>query len=96
MYIGGKGKEEYLIGEISAPKQDDPMYKTWKTDNHMIKSWLISSMNNDIGENFLLYTTAKELWDAVKDSYSSSENTSELFAIKAALYDLRQDDTSVI
>ncbi|KAJ0035586.1 hypothetical protein Pint_25611 [Pistacia integerrima] len=95
MYIGGKGKEEYLTGEISAPKQDDPMHKTWKADNHMIKTWLISSMNNDIGENFLLYATAKELWDAVKDSYSSSENTLELFAIEAALYDLRQDDTSV-
>ncbi|KAJ0017792.1 hypothetical protein Pint_10989 [Pistacia integerrima] len=94
MYIGGKGKEEYLTGEISAPKQDDPTYKTWKADNHMIKSWLISSMNNDIGENFLLYATAKELWDVVKDSYSSSENTSKLFAIEATLYDLHQDDTS--
>ena len=95
MYIGGKGKEEYLTGEIETPKSDDPKYKTWKADNHMIKSWLINSMNNDIGENFLLYPTAKELWDAVKESYSSSKNTSELFEIEAALYDLRQDDTSV-
>ncbi|XP_062109391.1 uncharacterized protein LOC133819988 [Humulus lupulus] len=95
MYIGGKGKEEYLTGEIETPKPDDPKYKNWKTDNHMIKSWLVSSMNNDIGENFLLYSTAKELWDAVKDSYSSSDNTSELFEIEAALYDLRQEDTTV-
>ena len=94
MYIGGKGKEEYLTGEIETPKPDDPKYKNWKTDNHMIKSWLVSSMNNDIGENFLLYSTAKELWDAVKDSYSSSDNTSELFEIEAALYDLRQENAS--
>lgn len=54
--IGGKGKEEYLTGEIKTPK-----YEKWETDNHIIKSWLVSSMNNDRGENFLLYSTAKEL-----------------------------------
>ncbi|XP_062098824.1 uncharacterized protein LOC133804698 [Humulus lupulus] len=95
MYIGGKGKKDYLTGGIEIPKVDDPTYKSWKADNHMIKSWLINSMNNDIGENFLLYSTAKELWDAVKDSYSRSENTSELFEIEVALYDLRQEDNSV-
>ena len=52
-------------------------------------------MSNDIGENFLLYSTIKELQDAIKDPYSSSENISKLFEIKAALYDLRQEDTLV-
>ncbi|KAL6334490.1 hypothetical protein AAG906_016036 [Vitis piasezkii] len=32
----------------------------------MIMSWLINSMNNDIGENFLLFGTAKDIWDAPK------------------------------
>ena len=36
-------------------------------------------MNNDIDENFLLFGTAKDIWDAAKETYSSSENTSELF-----------------
>ena len=44
-------------------------------------SWLINSMKVDIGENFLLYETAKEIWEAVRETYSSSESTSELFAI---------------
>ncbi|XP_062089070.1 uncharacterized protein LOC133795632 [Humulus lupulus] len=82
MYIGGKGKEKYLIGEIDTPKTNDPKYKTWKADNHMIKSWLISSMNNDIGDNFLLYTTARELWDAVKNSYSSQLDLFESYSWK--------------
>ena len=61
----------------------------------MAMSWLINSMTNEIGENFLLYGTAKEIWDAVRETYSSSENTLELFEIEAALHDLRQGDLTV-
>ncbi|RVW12513.1 hypothetical protein CK203_082418 [Vitis vinifera] len=61
----------------------------------MIMSWLINSMNNDIGENFLLFRTAKDIWDAAKETYSSSENTSELFQVESALHDFRQGERSV-
>ena len=95
MFICGRGKEDYLIGEISIPKKDDPSYKKWKAENHQIMSWLINSMNVDIGENFLLYETAQEIWESVKEIYSSSENTSKLFAIESILHDLRQGDLAV-
>ncbi|RVW95315.1 Retrovirus-related Pol polyprotein from transposon RE1 [Vitis vinifera] len=49
-------------------------------------------MNNDIGENFLLFGTAKDIWDAAKETYSSSENTSELFQVESALHDFRQGE----
>lgn len=52
-------------------------------------------MTNEIGENFLLFGTAKEIWDAVKETYSSNENTLELFAVESTLHDLRQGDLSV-
>ncbi|RVW32520.1 hypothetical protein CK203_081295 [Vitis vinifera] len=61
----------------------------------MIMSWLINSMNNDIGENFLLFGTAKDIWDAAKETYLSSENTSELFQVESALHDFRQGEQSV-
>ena len=95
MFIFGKEKDEYLAGEIEIPKKEDPKFKQWKIDNHMIMSWLINSMNNDIGENFLLYGTAKEIWDAAQETYSSSENNSELFHIEAILHDFRQETLSV-
>jgi hypothetical protein len=52
-------------------------------------------MTNEIGEKFLLYETTKKIWDAARETYSSSENTSKLFEIEAALHDLRQGDISV-
>ena len=89
LFICGKGKDEYLTGEAVMPETIEPGFRKWKIENSMIMSWLINSMNNDIGENFLLFGTAKDIWDAAKETYSSSENTSELFQVESALHDFR-------
>ena len=61
MYISGKGKDEYLTGEIVSPTAGDPHFQLWKTENNMVMSWLVNSMTTEIGENFLLYNTAYEI-----------------------------------
>lgn len=95
MYICGRGKDGYITGEVTTPQKSDSKFKTWKAENHMVMSWLINSMNNDIGENFLLYGTAKEILDAARETYSSTENIAELFEVEANLHHLHQGDLSV-
>ena len=95
LFICGKGKDEYLTGEAVMPETTEPGFRKWKIENSMIMSWLINSMNNDIGENFLLFGTAKDIWDAAKETYSSSENISKLFQVESALHDFRQGEQSV-
>lgn len=63
--------------------------------NNMIMSWLINSMSTEIGENSILFHPAREIWDAASDTYSSRDNTSELFGIESNLHDLRQGDSTV-
>ena len=95
MFICSKGKDDYLIGVIAKPGEEEPGYKGWKTENNMVMSWLINSMTNEIGENFLLYDTAQEIWEATKEAYSHIANTSELFEIESMLDDLKQGDYDV-
>ncbi|XP_024018974.1 uncharacterized protein LOC112090889 [Morus notabilis] len=96
MFIEGKGKEDYLTGDAAQPDEKDPKFKTWKTENSMVRSWLINSMNTEMGENFMYYKTPKEMWDAVKRSYSNRENTSEIFRLKGILNDLHQGELNVM
>ena len=84
MFICGKSKYDHLTRAITIPKKEDPTFKVWKLENNMIMSWLINYVTNEIGENFLLYGTAKEIWDATKETYSSYENTSKLFLLKVS------------
>ena len=52
-------------------------------------------MTNEISKNFLLYSTAHEIWDATKEFYSSKENTLEIYEVETNLRDLRRGDLSV-
>lgn len=45
-------------------------------------SWLINFINNEIGENFLLYDIVREIQNAMRETYSNKENTSHLFEIE--------------
>ncbi|WVY96157.1 hypothetical protein V8G54_028308 [Vigna mungo] len=95
MFIRGKGKDDFLNGASVQPAETDASYKNWIATNSMVQSWLISSMMPDIGENFLLFSTAAKIWEAAKLTYSIADNTSELFETESTLYDLRQGDNSV-
>ena len=58
-------------------------------------SRLINSMEADVGQTFLFYKIAKEIWDAAKETFSDGENAAETFEIKSLVRDLRQGDFSV-
>ncbi|KAJ1413630.1 hypothetical protein SESBI_19453 [Sesbania bispinosa] len=52
-------------------------------------------MTSEIGDNFMYYNTAKEMWDAMKKTYSNIDNTSAIFEIKGLLHDFRQGEASI-
>lgn len=55
MFVSGKGKNEYLIGEVVAPMTRDPKVRLLKAENNMVMSWLVNSMTNiEIGKKNLL------------------------------------------
>lgn len=95
MFVCRKDKDDYLTGAVTAPPFEDPKYKIWKAENNMVLSWLINSMTNNIGEDFMFYETAKEILDAAEETYSDKENTSELFEVKGILNDLKQEELSI-
>ncbi|KAL4342508.1 hypothetical protein GQ457_08G025630 [Hibiscus cannabinus] len=52
-------------------------------------------MTPDVSKNFLLYTTSATIWEAVKETYSSSNNISELFCLEGQAFSLKQEGMSV-
>ena len=95
MLIRGKGKFGYLDGSIPQPPKDDPSLNTWEMNNSLVMSWLIHSMDSRLGELYLLYPTAKAIWDARKLAYSDLEDSSQMFALRTKARNLRQDEGSV-
>ena len=53
MYIYGRGKIGYLIGDMKELAADDANYPTWEVENLMVMTWLVNSME-DINLNYVL------------------------------------------
>ncbi|KAL4378943.1 hypothetical protein GQ457_02G009710 [Hibiscus cannabinus] len=95
LYITGRGKLGYITGQVEKPNSTDPGYEKWIQENSMVMSWLTNTMTPSIGGNFLLYTTAKDIWDAAKETYSNSDNVAELFRIECQAANLKQEGMDV-
>ncbi|KAI3461793.1 hypothetical protein Pfo_018456 [Paulownia fortunei] len=94
LYIRGRGKISYLTGDTRKPVRTDPLYSTWDAENSMVIMWLVNSMEDDIGSNYMCYSTAKELWDNVTQMYSDLSNQSQ-YELTLKLGEIRQGNDTV-
>lgn len=95
MVIRGRGKLGYLLGQKQRPDENDPAFQTWDAENSIVMAWLVNSMEPNIGQTYLFYQTAAELWEAVKETYSDLENSSQLFELRNMARNLKQGDMDV-
>ncbi|GFY84205.1 hypothetical protein Acr_03g0009790 [Actinidia rufa] len=65
-----RGKLGYVNGTITAPPVTDSGYGKWDIENSHVINRLVHSVVPSIGEGYLHLTTAKDIWDALADTYS--------------------------
>ena len=76
MYIVGKEKLGYILGDNPQPEPIDSAFRKWRTENVVVKWWLINSMESSVIGNFIRYPTAQQVWDAVAITFFDSLDTS--------------------
>lgn len=77
--IDGRGKLWHLTGETRKPELGDPKMNAWRSENSMVIAWLLNSIEPAIGKPYLFLPTAKDVWEAVRETYSDVENVSQIF-----------------
>ena len=70
--------------------------EAWEDENCMVKYWLLDAMTKSIHSLFLRLSTAKEIWDAVKPTYSVSQYASKAYQLYCEVIFVRQNGSSVI
>ncbi|RVW49858.1 Retrovirus-related Pol polyprotein from transposon RE1 [Vitis vinifera] len=96
LVIDGKGKLGFLTGETRRPPPTDvAASQKWRSENSFITSCLINSMKPSIGKTYMFLPTAKDVWDAIRETYSDAENASQIFEIKTRLWQMKQGDREV-
>ncbi|XP_075088312.1 uncharacterized protein LOC142170326 [Nicotiana tabacum] len=93
--IDGIGKLGHLTSEIRRPEAGDPKMKAWRSENSLVIAWHLNSMEPAIGKPYLFLPTARDVWEAVKETYSDVENASQIFELKIKLWKARQREREV-
>jgi hypothetical protein len=57
----------------------------------MVMTWLVNPMEEEINNNYLCYSTAKELWESLKEMYSDLENKSQIYELTLKVREIQQE-----
>lgn len=92
-YLKGKGKGDHLT--TAPPEKDDPTFKRWDETDSMVMSWLWESMEPNISMTCMFLSTAKEIWDFLKRSYSKAKDEALIYEIQVKAAATKQGSFSV-
>lgn len=95
--IRGRKRWGFISGTKATPKdKQSEEYEAWEDENCLVKSWLLDAMTKDIRSLFLRLSTAKEIWESVKQTYSVSQDASKAYQLYFEVISIRQNGGSVI
>ncbi|MCI04263.1 hypothetical protein A2U01_0025309, partial [Trifolium medium] len=95
MYISGKDKLGYINGDLPQPLSTDPGFRKWRTENAIVKGWLINSMDTSLIGNFIRFPTAKMVWDSIAITYFDGSDTSQVYDLKRQVTKVKQAGGSI-
>ena len=92
-YLKGKGRLSHLLG--TGPKRGDSCFEAWDEADSMVMSWLWDSMDPAISDTCMFLTTAKEIWDSIRRTYSKACDAAQVYEIKVKTGASKQGDKTV-
>jgi LTR polyprotein gag-polypeptide-like protein len=67
-----KNKEGFITGINKRPDDNHKDFLRWKRADYMVMSWILSSMNAEIADDFVYIESAIELWQELQERYGQS------------------------
>jgi len=90
MYISGKDKLGYIDSDYPPPPTTNPSFRRWRTENAIVKGWLINSMDLTLTRNFIRFPIAKAIWDAIATTFFDGSDTFQVYELRRHVARLKQ------
>lgn len=72
MALSAKNKIGFIDTSVSRPPEDSPEFPLWTHCNHMVRSWLLNSINDDLASHIIYAKITSEVWPNLKEQFSQS------------------------
>ena len=89
----GKGKVSHVTDV--ALDEKDAKFKSWDEEDSMIMAWLWNSMVPEISDTCMFLKSAKEIWEAVEQTYSKAKDAAQIYDVKVKTVAAKQGNKSV-
>lgn len=94
-FIEGKGLWRYIDGTESKPDESESKkLKQWRIDNAKIISWILGSIDANIGIPMRGFKTAEEMWNYLERVYQQS-NLARKFQIEDNIFSYSQGEKKI-
>ncbi|XP_026408129.1 uncharacterized protein LOC113303313 [Papaver somniferum] len=90
-----KIKTCYINGKISRPS-DDKKLEEWISQDHLVMTWLLNSMEPTISNVFNFSESSKDMWDSVAELYGNQNNAARIFQLQHEIAAATQGDKPFI
>lgn len=95
MYISKRDKLGYISGDLPQPEQTNPTFRKWRTENTIVKGWLITSMGPSLIGNFIRFPIAKQVSQSIATTYFDGTYTSHVYELKRRVTQMRKARGSI-
>ena len=92
--LKGKQKLQYLSED--PPAKDDKKFHTWDVEDTVIMTWLLNSMQIGVSQNFMFLESSKQIWEAVKKTYSKAQDAAVIYDLKTRIAHTKQDNEALL
>ena len=79
----------------TGPKPGDPYFEVWDEEDSMIMAWLWNSITSEISDTRMFLATAKDIWDAIQQTYSKARDAAQVDEVKVKTIAAKQGSKTV-
>ena len=95
LFIKARGMQGYITGAKVKQAAVDPSFNQWNSENSLVMTWLINSMQPHISRTYLLLDTAAKIWNTVTLTYSRVGNDAQIYEIRNKVHGLKQGEMTI-
>lgn len=92
--LSAKLKQGFIDGSYTKPAVNSSLLLNWNRCNHMVISWMLNVVSNDIKNSIVYMNSTQDIWDDLEVRYTQS-NMPKLFHLRKELSQLSQGSLSV-
>ncbi|CAL9215758.1 unnamed protein product [Arabidopsis halleri] len=94
LFLQSKSKIGFIDGKIEKPDPSSPLYHPWETCNARVKTWMMSSLSEELRNYVRFAETAHKAWEDLRVLFVPSVDF-KIYELRQRLAMLRQDGDSV-